>query len=80
MGHITKIQPKLPEYLETGGGVQKIMGKLDDLHEKELAAMMARHDFELTSLKKKQQDQKASDMAKQIRPTKAKVRTNKSVK
>jgi hypothetical protein len=78
MSRITKIEPKLPEFLETGGGVQKIMSHLDELHGKELSAMLARHEYEVHSLKKKHADQKSAAMAKMVRPTKAKVRTNKS--
>jgi hypothetical protein len=78
MGRTTKIQPKLPEFLITGGGVQKIMTHLDGLHGKELAAMQARHEFEMEALKRKHADQKSASMAKMVRPTKAKVRTNKS--
>ena len=80
MGHITKIQPKLPEFMETGGGVQKIMSQLDDLHAKELAAVQSRHAFEIEALRRKHADQKSTAMAKLVRPTKAKVRTNKSSK
>jgi hypothetical protein len=78
MSRTTKINPKLPEFLETGGGVQKIMSHLDELHGKELSAMLARHEYELHSLKRKHADQKSSSMSKLVKPTKAKVRTNKS--
>lgn len=80
MPHLTKINPKLPEFHGTGGGVQKIMSHLDELHGKELAAMEARHAYEIHSLKRKHADQKSASMAKLVRPTKAKVRTNKSAK
>ena len=80
MPHLTKLNPKLPVFHETGGGVQKIMSHLDELHGKELAAMAARHEYELHSLKRKHADQKSSSMAKLVRPTKAKVRTSKSAR
>jgi hypothetical protein len=80
MPHLTKINPRLPEFLETGGGVQKIMSHLDELHGKEIAAMAARHEYELHSLKKKHADQKSASMAKLAKPTKAKVRTSKSAR
>jgi hypothetical protein len=78
MPHLTKLNPRLPEFHETGGGVQKIMSHLDELHSKELAAMEAKHAYELHSLKKKHADQKSSSTARLVRPSKAKVRTNKS--
>jgi hypothetical protein len=78
MPNITKIQPKLPEFIETGGGVHKIMNQLGDLHQKEMDAMMSRHAFELEALKRKHADQKSAAMAKLVRPTKAKVRTSKT--
>jgi hypothetical protein len=74
MPHLTKINPKLPVYYKTGGGVQRLMTHLDDVHSKELALMTAKHDFEMTSLKRKHADQKSKSVSGRVNPSRPKSR------
>ena len=80
MTSTTKLEPKLPQFYPNGGGAKNMTKKLDDLHAKEMAALLAKQEYELHSLKKKHSDQKASVLKPAKSRTTGRPRTPKNVK
>jgi hypothetical protein len=68
----TRLDPKLPTYYPNGGGATNMNASLDELHTKEMAALLAKHEYEVHSLKQKHNDKKASASKRVAAPTRKK--------
>lgn len=76
MTNTTKINPKLPKYYPNGGGSRTMTAALDELHEKEMAALLAKQAYDLHALQEKHRTQKTA-AAKAVAPKKTGVKRGK---
>jgi len=56
----TKINPKMPQFYPNGGGTKGMTASLDDLHSKELEALIAKQAYDLHALQEKHRKAKAA--------------------